>query len=453
MEFGNSRMSNRFYRIPYLLDDRVKGFTSERYLADFMSWTVLSEDEIAARQIKKLNKLLKIAIDIPFWSERFSNSGFKPEVKCLSDLTKLPPLTRMDLQENYHRMTLSSHGVKVYHGSSSGSTGTPVHYYHDQNGASAGKAAGRLQWIMGGWSYAHKGLHIWGNPSVANNEWKRFSSRCKAKLLRHHKFAAYQITQGDRLDDLCRLIIKEKYDYLDGYTNAIHILAEHLKMRDVKLPSVKYILTTGENLHAYQKDAIEANIAPVFDMYGCGEINGIAGQCKLCGQYHILDPHVIVEFGPAIAENSIRKLLITDLDNHYMPMIRYENGDAGIRGESKKCKIGFSSLKGISGRTSDIIRLSNGGSLSVPSFFGSVLLREINSIKQYQVVKTDSNKLVIKLVLSRPLGLDERDLIEMSMASYLGDSIDWEIRIVEGIELGKSGKFKLVVDESHGVID
>jgi len=72
-----------------------------------------------------------------------------------------------------------------------------------------------------------------------------------------------------------------------------------------------------------------------------------------------------VEHGKKIAEEECA-LIITDLDNYGFPLIRYENGDAGVPvvEDEIDCEIQFQRIEMISGRVSDIIHFPNGGVLS-----------------------------------------------------------------------------------------
>ena len=53
-----------------------------------------------------------------------------------------------------------------------------------------------------------------------------------------------------------------------------------MKKHNFKIPSVKMVYTTAENLEDHHKMLIEEMIAPVSDIYGCGEINGVACNPK-----------------------------------------------------------------------------------------------------------------------------------------------------------------------------
>jgi phenylacetate-CoA ligase len=209
------------------------------------------------------------------------------------------------------------------------------------------------------------------------------------------------------------------------------------------------VLTTAENLQDYQRYIIEEVLGPVYDLYGCSEINGIANECNYCGKYHIIDTHIKLEYGNIVDEFCNQELIITDLDNFAFPMIRYQNGDIGKRPLSNgKCKINFSCMESVCGRQSDIIVLPGGGTLSVPSFFGSMLLKKVNGICKYQIEKDKHNHLIIKLVVNSSFTSNDKNILANSINSYIGNKIQWEICIVNDIPNSSTGKFKLVVDKT-----
>lgn len=440
-------------RFSLLLFDLIKKQTSLRYLKEFESTKYFSKEELRAYQLIKVKKLLTHAETYsPFYKERLKKVGIEPSnLADLSELTKIPALTRSNLQNHWKDIVSTNHNIeKLTKGSSSGSTGQPVVYYKNSEANSAGQAANYLGWSLSGWKMGSKGLHIWGNPSTVKNEWKRTSSKLKARVFKHHKFPAYKLTDGSNFEELRRLIEKEKYDYIDGYTNAIYLFADYLKRNNLKLNTkIRYVLTTAENLQDFQRGVIEEMIGPVYDAYGCGEINGIAYECHQCNAYHVIDPHVIVEFGDIVDDVGTRELIVTDLDNFAFPLIRYKLDDLAIpQDKNKPCDIGFSRLKSISGRQSDILKFKDGGTLSVPSFFGSMLLKQIQGLKQYQVERLTENLININFVTTDEFSESDYKKLDEALMEYLNNKIDYKITLVNNIEVSKTGKFKLLVDKT-----
>jgi len=423
------------------------------YYNEFKPLVSADRKTIERYQFEKLHHLLKHAyINVPFYRERFDKLKIKPDdIRSLKDFEDFPSLKRQDLQNHWKNIVASNFNlVDLSKGSSSGSTGVPVVYFKDPNASSAGKAAHQIGWELSGWELGLKGLHIWGNPTTVNKEWKRLSSKLKTKVYNQYKYPAYQLTEKGKFDELITYINRMKFDFIDGYTNAIYLLADYVKKNNIKIQKLRYVLPTGENLQGHQKKLMEEVLGKVYDEYGCSEINGIAYECGKCNEYHIFEPHVIVEFEKKITTYGERSLIITDLDNYSFPLIRYENGDAGIPVDEDEisCEIQWKRMEMISGRVSDIIHFPNGGVLSVPSFFGSMLLKQINGIKQYQIERIKSDELVINLVIGPGFKATDKKKIEDSMFEYLGNSIHWKIMIVNKIEVSKTGKFKLLIDKT-----
>lgn len=435
------------------LFDLIKGHHTLAYLNEFEKTLHFSKDDLSNYQYQKTQKLLLHAAQhVPFYRKIFQEAGFDPQsMRHLDEMNKIPVLTREDLQNHWSEIVSEKHRkTDLSKGSSSGSTGLPVFYYKDKLAVSAGHAAHLLGWSFATWEMKSKGLHIWGNPSTVNNEWNRWSSKMKARLFNHHKFPAYTLTHGENFRKLYTLIKKEKYDYIDGYTNAIFLFADYMKQHNLQFRhTIKQVLTTAENLQDYQRQLIEEQIAPVYDEYGCGEINGIAYQCEECQEYHVIDPHVYLEFGEPSGANAARELVITDLDNYAFPLIRYKNDDMAVPSENNtSCSIPFSSIKSVAGRQSDVIRLKDGGTLSVPSFFGSMLLKQVKGIKQYQIERVKEDLIYVNFVKSADFTGKDHDLLASALDEYLLNRINYEIHYLEEIKPAPTGKYKLLIDKT-----
>lgn len=438
--------------IVFPLGEQLNGLTTNKYLNTYVNLMKAGKQEVEKYQLKKLNRILNHAYEnIPYYKHVFNKHNIKiSDIKHLNDLKQLPVLTREQLRGSFSKLQDNNNTYKkIYHGSSSGSTGEAVHYLQDSEGISAGKAAQHLGYRLAGYRFGHKGLHIWGNPAVVNNEWAKWSSKLKSIIYRHHKYPAYQLTEEKKFIALINTIKNENYTFIDGYTNAIYLLANYIKQHHIAFKKLKFIFTTGENLHQYQKKLIEEILGPVYDEYGCGEIMGIAYENTLYNGYAVIDPHVIVEYDYSMKnDDDSYPLIITDLDNMIMPLIRYKNGDMGVPGQHSE-HLPFNTMQSVSGRVSDIVQLPGGGNLVVPSFFGSVLLKKITSIKQYQLIKESEKLITMNFVVeNNQLSDNDSALIHQAMQEYLQGRIDYKIRIVDNIETEKSGKTKLLIDKT-----
>ncbi|MCP5051509.1 MAG: hypothetical protein GY940_30355, partial [bacterium] len=176
----------------------------------------------------------------------------------------------------------------------SGSTGKPISYYIGKASQSAGKAAMYTGWHMAGWEPGIKGLHIWGNPTVVKEQWNKTSSKIKDMVFNHYKYPAYKLTEKKEFQHLVSQIKKEKYRLIEGYTTAIYLLANYIAQNNIEMDPCQLVLTTAETLQDFQREAIRQNLGPVYDFYGCSEIEGMAKQCRFCGHYPVIDRRVIL---------------------------------------------------------------------------------------------------------------------------------------------------------------
>ncbi len=432
------------------LTDLISGKRVLFYYRHFSSFKNKSRDEIRNYQLEKLRQLLEHAyLNVPYYKRLFDKLGFDyKSVNSLDDLKKITPLLRENLQENFDNLTDKNTKYKIISkGSSSGSTGKAVQYLHDEFGLSAGHGAHLFGWSLGNYSFGQKGLHVWGNPSIVKN-WGSKSSRFKSRLMRVYRFPAFTLKEKQSFAILISVVKKQKFDYIDGYTNALYFLAKYLDDNNIEIEKVRAVYTTAENLQDFQRELITKKIGPVYDEYASSEIMGVANQTRFSDFYSIIDPHVIVEFDESVTyDDGSHPLLITDLHNRIMPFIRYQNGDLASRIEtSPDCKLKFSQLKSVSGRIADAIVLPDGTRLLVPSFIGGTVSFE--KIKQYQVVKISDNLLEFRFVISGSMPDDDWDELEKSIENYLGGKIEFKAVKVENIEPSANGKYKLVIDQT-----
>ena len=101
----------------YLAADLTK--MKRHYTNDF--------SDAIAMQNKRLQKLMKIAYEIPFYRERFDRVGMKPEdFKTGDDLAKFPILTKDELREWMAKEVENPKYKDWIIDTTSGSTGKPL---------------------------------------------------------------------------------------------------------------------------------------------------------------------------------------------------------------------------------------------------------------------------------------------------------------------------------------
>lgn len=424
--------------------DLVQGTKIRKFLNFFLESSQWNRKEIQRYQLIKLKELIDYSYNhVQFYKEILDKKNLSfDSFKEIQDLKKIPPLTRSDIQNNFNKLISDQHKkLKYNRSSSSGTTGIPIQYFHDIQGESAGKAAGYFFYYLSGWNFGKKSIHIWGNPTSIQH-WGSPLSRLKRVFLNQYNFPASELNSSVNFEKLIRLINNIKPFSIDGYSNSIYNLACYILDKNLEIHKPKIVFTTAENLFESQKNIIENVLGPVSDIYGCGEINGIAVRPINDDKYYILDPHVIVETEPVKGTN-MKEIIVTNLDNKIMPLIRYKVGDLidDVYEGDDDNTIRYSYFKKIHGRSADIIDLGNGKFISPITLFGGTLFRDIGGIMKHKVVWNGKVLNFLFEVNSKFIKDMAQKKIERELKPY---HVIFKITIVDNLQPDKNGKFKYV---------
>jgi phenylacetate-CoA ligase len=424
---------------PFLFDI-AKGTKVNAYFKKFKGFNQLSRNEIKIIQLEKLkNQIAHFYGCNKFFRNRMDSVGMLPgDIASLEDLKRIPILERQDLQTNYN-LLLTPSDSKVFYGSSSGTTGTPVRYAKDVNGISAGQAAGYNLWALAGWSFKMRKAHVWGNPTSIT-KWNKPSSKAKAWVYNQLNIPSVLANTYDGAVEVLNTIKAFKPTCIEGYASSIFDLARIAKERCLSFPWVKCVITTGEALLPQQNELITEVFAPVSDMYGCGEINGVAIKTPNSNKYYIADYHVVVEANYNALSDQY-EVLLTDLDNRAFPFIRYRVGDIidGVFEPEHNEPFPFTYFTSLGGRTVDTVYLPNGKCIQPINLLGGTLFRQIGGVKQHKVI-WQNNRLKFLFAIDSTYN---NDVAKTRIGKYLKEyEVLFEIEIVDSIASGPSGKYK-----------
>ncbi len=179
--------------------------------------------------------------------------------------------------------------------------------------------------------------------------------------------------------------------------------------------------------------------------------NGILAQKNAAsGEYQInwasylleiLDMHTNAPVKPGV----FGRIVITDLYNYCMPMIRYDTGDIGQLSISHKNGAKHRILERVEGRKMDMIYKTN-GEMTSPFMVYHIL--KYPHIRQYQFIQ--ENKTQYKLKLNVLPEFRSADNIVTEFKKHLGSDAEISLDYVDDIPLLSSGKRKFVINKFRG---
>jgi phenylacetate-CoA ligase len=195
-------------------------------------------------------------------------------------------------------------------------------------------------------------------------------------------------------------------------------------------------------LHEWQRTVIEEVFGvPATNRYGCEEVSLIACECERHRGLHVAAESVYAEVPPD------GRLLVTDLTNSAMPLIRYQIGDVvTTSNRACPCGRGLPVLDSVEGRDADFVVTPAGGLISGISLTENFAV-QITGAAQVQIVQEDVTHLRIRMVTDDTFGETSRSQIDRLVRTLFGHSMRYELELVDVIPQEPSGKYRFCISK------
>lgn len=406
----------------------------------------LSSDRIAELQFEKLSALLRFVWEHnSFYRTRLDDAGVHPDnVKSLTDLARLPILTKDDIREHRSEMISDGYAVKnLLWKRTGGSTGVPLQLYWDDEANSFKDALTFRHDSWAGFWPGRKRAALWGDTD------KEYSFKEKLINLLCTRTIALDTLKMDDAYILKFIDRMKEYDahLLFGHGHSIYFFTRFLADHNITDLDVKGIISTAEALPPEERKVVEEVFGNVvFDRYGCEEVSIIASECEAHDGMHIAAEGIYVEVLDG-DETTPGRLVITDLTNRAMPLIRYEVGDLATTSTGVcSCGRGLPRLGGIMGRTSDILYTPDGRMISGVSVLDTFTIH-IPGFKQVQIVQEKLDQLVFKIVRAEDFTDASLEGLAKAVAGCFGQEMKHRVEFVDSISMTARGKFQFSISK------
>jgi len=294
----------------------------------------LSTQELLDIQLRRLKELIAYVWEHnDFYRQRMEAADLTPAaVKSVSDLAGLPVLTKAEVRE--HTRSLLSRGFDpqmLQKAKTGGSTGKALELYFTEECSELRNACARRADCWTGWRPGEPIAACWGNPKLPNT----FRERLTFNLLQPYFYLDTMRVDEQAIRTFADRWRKVRPGLLFGHAHSLFLLAESLRNLNMSLPAPKGILSTSMMLIPSERAVIEDVFGMrVTDRYGCEEVSLIACECETHDGMHLNIEHLVIEFlrddGTPAAPGEPGKIIVTDLLNQAMPLIRYQVEDVGV---------------------------------------------------------------------------------------------------------------------------
>lgn len=422
-----------------------------RYWKELEKSQYLPAEELRSIQWGRLKEFLRVVYERnDFYRKRFQSVGATPEdIRSASDLKILPILTKKELRENLPGMITEGYRLdRLWKFKTGGSTGKPLDLYVTEEFSELRNACARRHDRWSGWEVGEPVGALWGNVHGPQG----IRETLKWHLLDPYVFFDTMHMDAEAIKRFAREWKKVRPTLLFGHAHSIYLLSRYIEELSIDEIRPRGIISTSMMLLPHERKHIEKTFGNiVFDRYGCEEVGLIGSECEAHDGMHMNVENLVIEFedGPSTgvdptSEPQPAEIIVTDLMNLAMPLIRYAVEDMGIcRDRMCRCGRGLPLMDGVVGRVADFLIKEDGTQVAGISLIENTLTK-YSGLDQMQIVQEEISRFRILLVA----GAGYREETGMDLVRYF-QSIFGEVKIdlefVQSIPRERNGKYRFSI--------
>jgi len=418
---------------------------------------------------------------VPFYHEQMKTREMHPDdFQNFEDFRKFPPTTKRDLTMNFpDRITSARKEFEPWRYASTSGTIERLTVIQDFRKRDFVRAAQLLALnAASGYQAGMKYMEI--PPDICTNVcgasgtidppvWRYFLDNLKEKTLSQTEtqsdlrgliekqilyrkiqlpsFSSEGLTQKpEALTEYIRAVNDYRPHTVKALPIYLYLLALHISENHIAPPRITGgLMPMGSSLTPHMKRVVESAFeCRVHEDYGCAELGSIAAECRFqnglhpfAGLFHV---EVLRQERP-VKPGEAGRLLITDLFNYAMPLIRYDIGDvAVIRQGPCTCGVPGDRIE-IQGRIQDCI-IGRDGVVFTPDQMIDLILGYAG-VRFFQLEVRGSTQMHLQVV---PQSSSKPDLKEICrlIANQVGGDPRITARYVPTILPEPGGKYRFV---------
>jgi len=411
----------------------------------------LTTEELEVIQWNRLINILNYVYENnTFYNNRLKDANIHPlDIKCYEDIRNIPITTKEDIRNakddiisrGYEKLNLIMYKT-------GGSTGTSLKGYITEECSELRNSCTIRHDRWSGWDVGDSVGAVWGNI-IKKTTLKEIA---KEYFLTKYIFLDTMNVNESTVIEFANKWQTVKPTLLFGHAHSLYLLAQYVYDLNLSVIKPRGVISSSMTLMDYERKIIE-NVfgAQVYNRYGCEELGLIASECEEHEGMHLNIEHLYIEIikdnGDAASYGEEGNIVVTDLLNKAMPIIRYKVGDIGIFSEKKcACGRGLPMMSKVIGRTADYLKKMDGSKISGISLIENTLTI-IPGIKQMQIIQKSYEHIQIRLVVNSQYSEESETRLISYFSKLFDDKSIIQIQHVENIETSKSGKYRFSICE------
>ena len=296
----------------------------------------MTYEEIKELQWGKLKRLLRHAFEnAPYYNAMFQGKAIYINNMNAEEFARIDVLTK-DIMKRQQCNLIAFKKSKLHCHFTSGTSANPVRVFRDTAADFSARMDLYRANLWAGWKPGKRVVWLWPEQKMVGVLEKL--RRRAVEFLKNEKLLN-PLNDEQYCESLTEYIRIKKPAIIILYTSFLSRWLEYIQCHHVAMPVLEAIITTGDTLSNQQRELLkEIFKCNVFNRYGAGEFGGdfgmIASECDAHMGMHISAERFIIEVvdekNNPVGPGKKGQIVITDLENFGMPIIRYKIGDIGM---------------------------------------------------------------------------------------------------------------------------
>ncbi|HVI07311.1 MAG TPA: hypothetical protein VND65_03355 [Candidatus Binatia bacterium] len=402
--------------------------------------------ELGERLLRQIQYFGRRDDALPEWREAARINDAEELLRGWADL---PVLTKNDLRNRFPAAEIGKRfNIPGQVNSTGGSTGEPVHFYHDAHMVKSILSAVTFSSIGMGWQPGMPVIVIWGSERDINKQ-TSFRNRWHTVLRNQILVDGYHLSD-ETVDKVCSHLGNGPVA-MYGFTSMLEFLARRVRETNRHVPpgAVRAAWNGGEMLFPEQSEIFQQAFGvPLLNRYGGRELAVMACQFRAGRPLQVLRPWLYLEIvndrGKPAAAGEVGRLVWTSTICRGTPFLRYDVEDLGSFCASDANESGITAIDALHGRVAGLLELPDGRKIN--NIYWNHFFKEIKEVAQFQIILRKGAGLKI-LLRGDGFSPDREAEVRALLAHFLRE-IPVDLQWVERIPATKEGKLVQVYRET-----
>lgn len=416
----------------FIFAEKITGRKIQKKVEYLKNYYMIPWKERKFIQNKKLIEFVKYSFKyIPYYNKSFDENLVNKLEKDIKFLKDFPILNKNIIKENYNLLiNQKTKPKKIYKCDTGGSTGEKVSILYDDYAADTSSSI--IRFCRNKLRTPGKDLHFASDLGIKLNFKDKYKEILKSFVLGRDNIFFSSLGDQD-LNKIIKKIQSFKPTLIHCHPSTMLMILEFCNKNDKSL-NFLYFESSGELLTNNDKKKIEDFFnCKVIQRYGQAEVGIIAYQFLNENKIYVLDNSIY-------CENFNDDIVVSNLDNRYMPLIRYQTGDLGKLQENSN---GYY-FENITGRKHDCLKINRKTYLT--HHIQDILDHKVKNINLFQIKLNQGKKHTMFLNVENKIYETE---IKNKINEYFQNS--FEVKFIDKSEFiykGARSKFRYILNYS-----